>query len=179
MQAKAMRNSHLHHPFDNSRAALPWPTDPPETMPRLANLTRNHAKAAMQTPAEPPLRDPGQQATHPFFQPHANPALPPPVPPKRARRKMGRIRPQLSQKRRQSNHLPTPRTSPDPPGKLRQNILIILPPIITTTPAGPGILIILPPATSTAPTRGVPRIQRGREGPAALLQRPHGRLDLV
>ena len=43
----------------------------------------------MQTPAEPPLRDPGQQATHPFFRPHAPPAPLPPVPPKRARRKRG------------------------------------------------------------------------------------------
>ena len=84
-----MRNYHLDHPFDNSPAALPWPTDPPETMRRLANHTRNHAKAAMQTPAEPPLRDRGQQATHPFFQPQAPPAPPPPVPPQRARRKRG------------------------------------------------------------------------------------------
>ena len=71
MQAKAMRNYHLHHPFDNSPAAVPWPTDPPETVRKLADLTRNHAKATMQTRAERPLRDPGQQATHPFFQPHA------------------------------------------------------------------------------------------------------------
>ena len=27
-QAKAMRNYRLHHPFDDSPAALPWPTDP-------------------------------------------------------------------------------------------------------------------------------------------------------
>ena len=87
MQAKAMRNYHLHHPFDNSPAALRWPSDPPETMRKLADLTRSHAKANMQTPAEPPLRDPGQQATHPFFKPHSPPAPIPPVPPKRARRK--------------------------------------------------------------------------------------------
>ena len=29
MQAKATRNYHLHHPFDDSPGALPWPTDPP------------------------------------------------------------------------------------------------------------------------------------------------------
>ena len=81
-QAKAMRNYHLHHPFDDSPAALPWPTDPPETVRKLADIIRSHAKAKMQTPAEPPLRDPDQQATHPFFQPHAPPAPPPPVPPK-------------------------------------------------------------------------------------------------
>ena len=28
MQAKAMRAYHLHHPFDDSPLALPWPTDP-------------------------------------------------------------------------------------------------------------------------------------------------------
>ena len=28
MQAKAMRNYHLHHPFDDSPPTLPWPTDP-------------------------------------------------------------------------------------------------------------------------------------------------------
>ena len=89
MQAKAMRNYHLHHPFDDSHAALPWLTDPPETVRKLADLARNRAKATMQTPGEPPLRDPGQQAKHPFFQPHAPPAPPPPVPLKRARRKRG------------------------------------------------------------------------------------------
>ena len=89
MQAKAMKNYHFHHPFDTSPAALPWPTDPPEAVRKLADLTRSHAKTTMQTLAQPPLRDPGQQATHPFFQPHAPPAPPPPVPPKRARRKRG------------------------------------------------------------------------------------------
>ena len=84
MQAKAMRNYHLHHPFDDSPAALPWPSDPPETVRKIADIIRSHAKAKMQTPAEPPLRDPGQQATHPLFKPHAPPALLPPVPPKRA-----------------------------------------------------------------------------------------------
>ena len=88
-QAKAMRNYHLRHPLDNSPVTVPWPTDPPETVRRLADLTRNHAKATMQTLAEPPLRDPGQQPTRPFFQPHTPPAPPPPVPPKRARRKRG------------------------------------------------------------------------------------------
>ena len=82
-----MRNYHLHHPFDNSPAALLWPTDSPETVRKLADLTRSHVKATMEKPAEPPLRDPGQQATHPFFQPHAPPAPPPPGPPKRARQK--------------------------------------------------------------------------------------------
>ena len=82
MQAKAMRNYHLHHPFDNSRAALPWQTDPPETVHKLADLTRSHAKATMQTPAEPPLRNPGQQARHPFFRPTpSQPHRPPPTKP--------------------------------------------------------------------------------------------------
>ena len=67
MQAKAMRKYHLHHPFDDIPAALPWPSDPPETVRKLADLMRSHAKANMQTPAEPPLRDPSQQATQPFF----------------------------------------------------------------------------------------------------------------
>ena len=184
MQAKAMRNYHLHHPFDDSPAALPWPSDPPETVRKLADLMRSHAKANMQTPAEPTLRDPGQQATHPFFDPHAPPAPLAPVPAKRARQTKGRTRPGPSRK---SSDLPTPRTPTDPPGEPRPSILVILPPIITTAPPGPsiliilppiittttpgpGILIILPPATSTAPARGVPRIPKGREGPAALPQ---------
>ena len=44
MQAKALRNYQLHHPFDDSPAALPWPSDPPETVRKLADLTRSHAK---------------------------------------------------------------------------------------------------------------------------------------
>ena len=43
MQAKAMRNYHLHHPFDDSPAALPWPSDPPETVRKLADLMRSEA----------------------------------------------------------------------------------------------------------------------------------------
>ena len=116
MQAKAMRNYHLHHPFDNSPAALPWPTDPPETVRKLADLTRSHAKATMQTPAEPPLRDLGQQATHPFFQPHTPPAPPPPVPPKRARRERGAPAPNQARKAATSRPPappPTQLASPD------------------------------------------------------------------
>ena len=89
MQAKAMRNYHLHHPFHDSPAALPWPSDPPESVRKLADIMRSHANAKMQTPAEPPLRDPGQHGTHPFFKPHAPPAPLPPVAPKRARQKRG------------------------------------------------------------------------------------------
>ena len=193
MQAKAMRNYHLHHPFDNSPAALRWPSDPPQTVRKLADIMRSHAKAKMQTPAEPPLRDPGQQATHPFFKPHAAPAPLPPVPPKRARRKRGAPAPNQAGKAAASR---PPAAPPDPPGEPRPSILVILPPIITTAPPGPsilvilppitttappgpGILIILPPTTSTAPARGVPRIRKGREGPAALPQRPHRQLDLL
>ena len=95
-----MRNYHLHHPFNNSPVALPWPTDPPETVRKLADFTRSHAKATMQTPTEPQLRDLGQQATHPFFQPHAPPAPPPPVPPKRARLKRGAAAPSPQQARK-------------------------------------------------------------------------------
>ena len=98
MQAKAMRNYHIYHPLDDSRAALPWPSDPPETVRKLAHLMRSHAKANMQTPAEPPLRDPGQQATHPFFKPHAPRAPLPPVPPKRARQKRGAPAPNQARK---------------------------------------------------------------------------------
>ena len=55
MHVKAMRNYHLHHTFNDSPAALPWPSDPPETVRKLADLMRSHAKANMQAPAEPPL----------------------------------------------------------------------------------------------------------------------------
>ena len=83
MQAKAMRNYHFRHPFDNSPAALPWPTDSPETVRKLADLTRSHAKATMQTLAEPPLRDPGQQAPTGHSPLHMRLTIPnlPPSPP--------------------------------------------------------------------------------------------------
>ena len=97
-----MRNYHLHNPLDDSPSALPWPTDPPEAVLKPADVTRNRAKASMQTPAEPPLRDPGQQATHPFFQPHAPPVPSPPVPPRRARRKRGA--PALSRRQARIDH---------------------------------------------------------------------------
>ena len=176
MQAKAMRNYHLHHPFDDNPAALPWPTDPPETVRKLADLTRSRAKETMQTPAEPPLRDPGPASNTPLLQTPRPPSPTTSSPMQASETEKGRTRPQPSRK---SSDLPIPRTPPDPPSKPGPSILIVLPSIITTAPPGPGILIILPPATSTAPTRGVPRIQKGREGPAALPQRPHGRLDLV
>ena len=115
MQAKAMRNYHLHHPFDDSPAALPWPSDPPETVRKLANLMRSHEKANMQTPAEPPLRDPGQQATHPFFKPHAPPTPLPPVPPKRARRKRGAPAPNQAGKAATSRPPAPHRTQPANP----------------------------------------------------------------
>ena len=105
----------------------------------------------------------------------------------------GRTRPQPTRK---SSDLPIPRIPPDPPGEPRPSILVILPPTnttappgpsilvilpptSTTAPPGPGILIILPPATSTAPARSVPRVRKRCEGPTALPQRPHRRLDLV
>ena len=69
MQAKAMRNYHLHHPFDDSPATLPWPSDPPETVRKPADLMRSHAKANMQTPAEPPLRDPASKQRTPSSNP--------------------------------------------------------------------------------------------------------------
>ena len=151
-QAKAMRNYHLHHPFDDSPAALPWPTDPPKTVCKLADLRRNRAKATMQTLAEPPLRDSGQQATHPFFQPHAPPAQPPPVPPKRARRERGAPAPSPQQARKDSrattSKLPAP--PPDPPDQLG-----------VRPPPARSILIIIPAATSTARAQGVPRVQKG------------------
>ena len=116
MQAQAMRN-YLHHPFDNSPAALPWPTDPRETVRKLARRTRSHAKATMQTPAEPPLRDPGQQATLPFFKPNAPPAPPPPIPPNRGRQKNGTPAPSLARK----NGRATTSQPPAPPPTLPAN----------------------------------------------------------
>ena len=175
MQAKAMRNYHLRHPFDDSPAALPWPSDPPEPVRKLADIIGSHAKAKMQTPAEPPLRDPGQQATHPLFKPHAPPSPATSSPAQASETAKGHTRPQPSRK---SSDLSTPRIPPDPPGEPRPSIILILPPTTTTAPPGasilvilppsttaappgPGILIIPPPATSTAPAQGVPRIRKG------------------
>ena len=105
-QAQTMRNYHVHHPFDDSPAALPWPTNPSETVRKLADLNRNRAEATMKTLAEPPLRDPGVQATHLSFQPHAPPAPPPPVPTKRARRKRGAPAPSPQQARKTAGQQP-------------------------------------------------------------------------
>ena len=58
MQAKAKRQYHLHKPFGGSPPAVPWPTDPPETVQKLADLTKYQAKASMPTSAEPPVLDP-------------------------------------------------------------------------------------------------------------------------
>ena len=175
MQAKATRNYHLHHPFDDSPAALPWPSDPPETVRKVADIMRSHAKAKMQTPAETPLRDPGQQATHPFIKPHTPPAPLPPVPPKRARRKRGAPAPNQAGKaatsRPPASH-PTHPANPDqassssflpplPPAHPDRSILVILPPITTTALPGPGILIILHPATSTAPPEAYEGFEKG------------------
>ena len=119
MRAKPMRNYHLHHPFENSPAALTWPTDPPETVRELADLKRSHAKATVQTPAEPPLRDPGHQATLPLIQPHTPPAPPPPVRPKRARRKRGAPAPNPQQARKHGRA--TTSQPPAPPRTLPAN----------------------------------------------------------
>ena len=120
-QAKAMRNYHIHHPFDDSPTALPWPTDPPQTVQKLADLTRNRVKATMQTPGEPPLQALSKPATYPFFQPQVPPAPPPPVPPKRARRKRGAPAPSPQQARidgsaATSEPRAPPWTLPDQPG---------------------------------------------------------------
>ena len=113
MQARSMRNYHLHQPLDDSPSALPWPTESPKALQRLANLTRNCAKATMQTPAEHQLRDPKQQATQPFFQ--ANALRGPPPPTRRNNHGKKRAHPPLpprSQNRQQEDDLPCLRTRP-------------------------------------------------------------------
>ena len=169
-QAKAMRNYHLHNPCKDSPAALPWPTDPPETVRNLANLTGNRGKATIQTPAEPPLRDPGQQARNPFLQPHAPPPPPPPVPRKRARRKRG---------------TPAPSPQNNPENTSRQQ------PLNPSHPLRPSRPTQRPPPTRTKhphhhpfrhkhrPAKSVPRVQKRRECRTALPQRPTRQLDLV
>ena len=167
MQAKAMRNYHLNYPFDDSRAALPWPTDPPETVRKLADLTRSHAKATMQTTAAPLLGDPGQQGTHPICKPHAPRAPPPPVPAKRARRKRGAPAPNQAGKAAASQ---PPAPPPGPPGKPGPSILVILPPNITTTPPGQASSLSSFPPPAPPPPEASPGFDKRREGPAALPQ---------
>ena len=99
-------------PFGQQPGRTAMANRPPETVRKLADLTRSHAKANMQTPAEPPLRDPGQQATHPFIKPHAPPAPPPPVPPKRARQKRGAPAPSQATKAATSKPPAPPPTHP-------------------------------------------------------------------
>ena len=158
MHAKAMRNYHLHHPFDNSPAAQPWPTDPPETVRKLADLTRSHAKATMQTPAEPPLRDPGQQATHPFFQPHAPPAPPPPVPPKRARRKRGASAPNQARKAATSQPPASPPTHPANPDQASSSSSL---PSLPPTHPDQASSSSAPPPPAPPPLKAYPGFERG------------------
>ena len=56
-------------------------------------------------------QEPGQQATHPFFQTHTLPVLQPPVLPKRAQRKRGR----KGQQGHQVHRGNLPRMEPGPP----------------------------------------------------------------
>ena len=74
MQARGMRNYNLQHPFHDSPLALPWRTDPPETIQKRADITRNHAKATMQAPAEPRYGTPASR----LHTPSSNPGLPGP-----------------------------------------------------------------------------------------------------
>ena len=162
MQAKAMRNYHLHHPFDDSPAGLPWPSDPPETVRKLADLMRSHAKANMQTPAEPPLREPGKQATHPFFKPHAPPAPLPPVPPKRARRKRGAPAPNQAEKAATSRPpAPHPTHPANPDQASSSSSLPSLPPPHPDQASSPSSL----PPPAAPPPEAYPGFKKGHKGP--------------
>ena len=113
-QAKAMRNLPLHHPFDDSPAAIPWHTDPPKTVWKLAGLTRNRVKARMQTLAEIAATGP-QPAGHTTFLQSPRPSGPTTSsPPGASTEKKGRTRPwpPASQSRRQGDNLPPLRTHP-------------------------------------------------------------------
>ena len=142
--------SSSRHPFDNSPAALQWPTDPPKTVRKRADLTRSHAKATMQTPAEPPLRDPGQQATHPFFQPHAPPAPPPPIQSKRARPKRGAPAPNRARKDGRATTsqppAPPPNLPPNPDQASSSSSLPPLPPAHPDQASSSSCLPRQPPA---------------------------------
>ena len=166
------------------------PTPPLRRQPRrtaMANRSpgdRTQARRHRTQPRESENANTGRTPTE-GSRPASNaPLLPTPCPPSPATSSptqanettKGRTRPQPSRK---SSNLPTPRIPPDPPDEPRPSILVILPPTTTTAPPGPGILIILPPATSTGPAQSVPRVQKRCEGPTALPQRPHRRLDLV
>ena len=80
MHVKAIRNYHLHHPFDDSRSALPWPTEarrPYGSPPTSRATAQRRPCKGQQSP-----RYGTRQAKHPFFQPQAPSVSPPPVPPK-------------------------------------------------------------------------------------------------
>ena len=161
-----------------------------------AQARRHHAQPRESENANTgrtPTEGSGPASNAPLLQTPRPPSPATSSPPQASETTKGRTRPQPSRK---SSDLPTPRIPPNPPGEPRPSILVILPPTITTAPPGPsllvilppitttappgpGIPIILPPATSTAPAQSVPRIRKRREGPAALPQRPHRRLDLV
>ena len=54
MQAKAMRNYHLHHPFNDRPRALPWTTDPPEARQYHAQVREGDDASAHRAPATGP-----------------------------------------------------------------------------------------------------------------------------
>ena len=112
-----MRNYHLHHPFNDSPPALPWPTDPPGDCtqahrPHAQSRESNQANARYGTLASG-LRTPSSNPTPPQ-------APPPPAPPKQARRKRGLPAPSYQQARiytRATTSQPAA-PPPDPPDKL-------------------------------------------------------------
>ena len=160
-----MTNYYCHHPFDDSPTAPPSPTDAPETMRKLADLTRNMAKATMQALAEPPLRNPDQQATHPFLQAHALPVPPPLVPRKRARQRRGTLARSPQQARVGSKA-----TNPHPPAPAAAS-----PPNPAGTPPNPPAYADWASSLSSPPPQAPPQPDAYPEfQPAARVQKPYG-----
>ena len=117
MQAKAMRNYHLHHPFDDSPAALPWPSNPPGDR---AQAHRPHAQPRESEHANAgrtPTKGSGPASNAPLLQTPRPPSPATSSPNEADETQKGRTCPQPSRK---SSDLPTPRTPSDPPSKPHQ-----------------------------------------------------------
>ena len=111
-----MRNYHLYHPFNDSRAALPWPTDPPGDRTRARRPYTQPRKSDHANPGGAPATAPWPAGYAPLPR-TPNPPSPTTSSPAKASAEGKRRtypQPPTSQNRRQGNNLPTPPNTPAP-----------------------------------------------------------------
>ena len=129
MQAKAMRNYRLHHPFERQPGCTAMAF---RSRGDRAQARRPHAQPRESEHANAcgtPTKRSGPASNTPLLQTPLPPSPATCSPTQASETKKGRTRPRPSRK---SSDVPTPRTPPDPPGKPGPSILVVLAPLITT-----------------------------------------------